>query len=453
MEKDLKNDIGFFGALSIVVGTVIGAGVFFRIAAMVAATQSASLTLLAWVVGGGLTICAGLSVAELAAAIPETGGAVKYLERSYGKLFGFLFGWVQVLIYNPGNIAALGIIFATQVLSLLGLPQNLLLPIAIASVLSIMGINLLGSRFTSRFQQVTSILKLIPIFLIIIFGLTNQSQVVEVKLFPVQAGGNIDFFAGLGGALVASLFAFDGWMNVGNVAGEMKNPKKHLSKVITIGLLIISFVYVAISLSFLKVLPLDQISGNINTASEAAQKLFGVNGGKLVTVGILISVYGTLNGYTMTAIRVPYALALEKSLPFSGHLSKLNKNSIPFVSAILVTGLACIFMAAGSFDMLTNLVIFVVWFFSFLLILAVFILRKREPDLHRPYKVVLYPVLPIVGMLGALFIMWTTLTQQPILAMIGIALTVAGIPVFYYQTKIKQTDQETAVAVKIKSEE
>lgn len=450
MEKDLKNDIGFFGALSIVVGTVIGAGVFFKIAAMVAVTQSASLTLLAWAVGGILTICAGLSVAELAAAIPETGGAVKYLERSYGKLVGFLFGWVQVLIYNPGNMAALGIIFATQVLNLLGLPQGLLLPIAIASILTIMSINLLGSRFTSRFQQVTSILKLIPIFLIIIFGLSTHSQ-VDVQLFPIQAGQNIGFFAGLGGALVASLFAFDGWMNVGNIAGEMKNPQKHLSKVITIGLLVISFIYIAISLGFLKVLPLEQIAGNANTASDAAQKLFGVNGGKLVTIGILVSVYGTLNGYTMTAIRVPYALASENSLPFSKHLSKLNKNAIPFVSTALVGSLACIFMAAGSFDILTNLVIFVMWLFSFLLILAVFILRKKEPNLHRPYKVVLYPVLPIVGMLGALFIMWTTITQQPVLAMIGIAITLAGIPVFYYQTKMKRSSNSVAAVVKVKT--
>lgn len=438
MEKDLKNDVGFFGALSIVVGTVIGAGVFFKIAAMVAVTQSASLTLLAWVVGGILTICAGLSIAELAAAIPETGGAVKYLERSYGKLVGFLFGWVQVLIYNPGNMAALGIIFATQVLNLLGLPNSLLLPIAIASILTIMSINLLGSRFTSRFQQLTSILKLIPIFLIIIFGLTTNSQ-VDVQLFPIQAGQNIGFFA------------FDGWMNVGNIAGEMKNPQKHLSKVITIGLLVISFIYIAISLGFLKVLPLEQIAGNTNTASDAAQKLFGVNGGKLVTVGILVSVYGTLNGYTMTAIRVPYALALENSLPFSKHLSKLNKNAIPFVSTALVGSLACIFMAAGSFDILTNLVIFVMWFFSFLLILAVFILRKKEPNLHRPYKVVLYPVLPVIGMLGALFIMWTTITQQPALALIGIAITLAGIPVFYYQTKMKRSSDSVAAVVKVKS--
>ena len=434
MEKKLKHDIGFFGALSIVVGTVIGGGVFFKIAAMVAVTQSASLTLLAWLVGGILTICAGLSIAELAAAIPETGGAVKYLERTYGKLFGFLFGWVQVLIYNPGNMAALGIIFATQVLNLLGLPELFLLPIAMISVLSIVGINLLGSRFASRFQQFTSVLKMIPIFLIIIFGLTRSSD-VAVQLFPVQAGEGIGFFTGLGGALVASLFAFDGWMNIGNVAGEMKNPQKHLSKVITIGLLIISFIYIAISLSFLKVLPLEQISGNTNTASEAAQRLFGVGGGRLITVGILISVYGTLNGYIMTAIRVPYALALENALPFSNQLKKLNKNAIPYISSILVAALACLFMALGSFDLLTNLVIFVMWGFSFLLILGVFVLRKKEPQLHRPYKVVLYPILPIIGMLGALFIMWTTLTQQPFLASLGIIITLLGVPVYWSQSR------------------
>lgn len=434
--KGLKRDIGLMGAFSTVMGTVIGAGVFFKIAAMVKLTGSANLALLAWVFAGVFTIAGGLCVAELATAIPETGGAIRYLNHTYGNLWGFLFGWIQMLVYFPANIAALGIIWSTQFINLFHLKSSLLLPIAFAAVISILIINLLGTRLATTAQSIFAILKLIPIGVIVVAGLFSQGE-VTVSLLPITAGENISIVGGLGGAIVASMFAFDGWLGLGNVAGEMKRPEKDLPRAIIVGLSAISIVYVLISYVFLKYMPIEQIAGNQNAASEVAQIIFGAKGGKLVTLGILISVYGALNGYTLTGIRVPYALAIQNQLPFSKQLKHLNRFSIPTLSAVLVSVVSMIMMFLGTFDLLTDLAIFVTWTFSLLLFLAVFILRKREPDMVRPYKVTFYPVMPMIAIFGALYIMFSTLLQQPILAMIGVGVTALGVPVYYYVKKKK----------------
>ncbi|MDR1568142.1 MAG: amino acid permease [Streptococcaceae bacterium] len=434
--RELKKEIGLFGALSTVVGTVIGGGVFFKISAMAQATGSANLALLAWIFSGIFTIAGGLTVAELATAIPKTGGAVKYLEHTYGKIWGFLFGWVQMLVYYPANTAALAIIWATQCINLFHLDRALLLPIAFLVTISVMLINLLGTKVATGTLSIFMILKLIPLALIVGFGLLSKGE-VSISLIPITAGYHVSLVAGLGAAIVASMFAFDGWLGLGNVAGEMKRPERDLPRAIIVGLSAISVVYILVSYVFLKYLSIGEIAGNQNAASEVAQLIFGAQGGKLVTIGILISVYGAINGYTLTAIRVPYALALEGSLPFSRAFSKLNRFSIPTLSAIFTVFLSLIMMFLGTFDLLTNLAIFVTWTFSLLLFIAVFILRRREPSLVRPYKVVCYPVVPVIAIIGALYIMLSTLFQQTVLALIGIGITALGIPVFYYVKKHK----------------
>ena len=177
--KQLQKNIGLFAAFSTVMGTVIGAGVFFKVASVTASTQSAGLSLLAWLAGGILTICGGLTSAELAAAIPVTGGAIKYLEASYGKLTGFLMGWAQTLIYFPANIAALSIIFSTQLINLLHLSNGLLVPIAMLCGASVSGVNLLGAKYGARLQSVALIAKLIPLIVIVIWGLGSSSPVPQ----------------------------------------------------------------------------------------------------------------------------------------------------------------------------------------------------------------------------------------------------------------------------------
>ena len=435
MKGKLKREINLFGALATVMGTVIGAGVFFKTAAVTASTQSTSLTLLVWLLGGFLTICAGLTVAELATAIPETGGAVKYIEASYGKLPSFLLGWSQSLIYFPANIAALSIIFATQLINLLQLSTNYLLVIAIITAISITGLNLLGTKAGTTVQSATLVIKLIPLAVIVIWGLLTPGN-GTVQLLPIEAGKDVSFAQGLSSALLATLFAYDGWLGVGAMAGEMKHPEKDLPKAIILGLSFVTVVYLLINYVFLKTLPIDQIAGNLNAASDASGVIFGQIGGKIVTIGILISVYGALNGYTLTGIRVPYAMALENELPFSNQLTKLSKKfTVPYTSAIFQLVIACIMMTVGSFDLLTDMLIFVMWLFSLLIFVGVFVLRKKQPDLPRPYKVPLYPVVPLIAIVGAVFILSMTLFTQTGLAMIGIVVTLLGIPVYFYKNK------------------
>ncbi|WP_130706226.1 APC family permease [Tetragenococcus halophilus] len=434
-ENPLKKEISFSGALSTVMGTVIGAGVFFKAAAVVSHTQSAGLTLFAWLFAGFLTICGGLTVAELATAIPKTGGPIRYIEVTYGKMPSFLLGWAQTIIYFPANIAALSIIFATQFIHLFQLNEHILIPLAMITAVSVTGINLLGTKIAANVQSAALFIKLLPILVIVVAGIILPGQ-VEVGVADLSIGGDSSWASGFSAALLATLFAYDGWLNVGNIAGEMKQPEKDLPKAIILGLGSVAVVYWIINFVYLKTLPADQIAGNLNASSEVANQLFGNMGGKIVTIGILISVYGALNGYTMTGIRVPFALSLNDEFPFSKYLKKVSKKTkVPFVAALVQLVIACIMMTLGTFDLLTDMLIFVMWSFSMLLFLAVFILRKKAPEMPRPYKVPLYPVVPLIAMIGGGFILMMTLITTPGLALTGIGVTAIGVPVYYYMKK------------------
>ncbi|WP_125713844.1 APC family permease [Companilactobacillus kedongensis] len=433
-DAQLKRNIGFWAALSTVIGTAIGGGVFFKTPVVTEVTGSSSLTLFSWLLGGLITIAAGLTTAELSAAIPETGGMVEYINHTYGKTPSFMLGWAEMVIYFPANISALSIIFSTQLIHLLGMDLKYLIPMALVVALSITLINLCGSKYGGGFQTFTTVFKLIPIALIIVFGLFSKNG-GPVPLFPVKAGTDINFLTGLGHGLLATMFAYDGWIQVGNIAGELKNPKKDLPRAIIFGLLGITVIYLFINFVFLKSLPIGSIVGNENTAADAAKVIFGDFGGRLVTIGILISVYGAINGYTMTGLRIPYAMALDKTLPFSKQLSKLSKFGIPTAAALVQLFIAFIMVFLGDFNTLTDMLVFVIWIFYTMTFAATIILRKREPELKRPYKALLYPFTPIVAILGGVFIVVSTIFTQTSLALLGLGITLLGLPVYAYARK------------------
>ncbi|MCH4008917.1 APC family permease [Companilactobacillus sp.] len=431
VDSDLKRELGFFPALSTVMGLVIGGGVFFKISSVTAATGSASLTILVWLLAGFITINAGLTIAELATALPVAGGIYKYIEYIYGKVPAFLLAWAQSVIYYPAAIAALSIVFATQVINLTNIPDATRIPIAIAVAVFLFLSNLLGAKAGGRIQSVAFVAKLIPIVLIIAVGLFTPSN-NPVSFFPVTAGSHPNFWTSLGTGYVATMFAFDGWMNVGNMAGEMKHPEKDLSRSIIIGLLLITLVYVSISFVFVKELPFHIIPGNENAASEAAIKIFGNIGGKIVTIGILISVFGSINGYTMTGTRVSYALGKDDDIVFANFFAKLTKNTrVPMNAGIVQTVIAIIMIFLGTFDYLTDMLVFVMWIFSIMMFVGVFILRRKEPDLKRPYKVSFYPIPPIIAIIGGGYIVFSTIALQPVLAFLGIFITIVGLPLYY----------------------
>lgn len=433
-KQALNQTIGFTAALATVMGTVIGAGVFFKADPVTHATGSTGLTMLAWLVGGLITICAGLTAAELAAAIPETGGMMRYIDHTYGSLAAFLLGWAETTVYFPANIAALSIVFATQCINLFSWSAYWQIPIAIIVGLSLTILNFFGSRVGGLFQSFTTVFKLIPLAIIIVFGLIHPgSNAVHVSLFDVtRSNGSGSFLSALGSGVLATLFAYDGWIHVGNIAGELKHPERDLPRSILIGLTGTMVVYLLVSAVFVLVLPINQIAGNPNAASEVARVLFGGVGGKIITMGILISVYGGINGYTMTGMRIPYAMALENRLPFSRQLRSLSKTGAPVVSGLVQISIAIVMMFMGGFNTLTDMLVVVIWIFYILTFIAVFILRKREPELNRPYRTLGYPVIPLIAILGGIFIVVNTLFTQTMLTLIGIGITLLGLPFYYY---------------------
>lgn len=432
----IQKNIGFFPALALVMGTVIGSGVFFKVSNITEVTGTPGMTLLVWLLGGVITICAGLTVAELAAAIPRNGGLTTYIEYTYGKFSGFLAGWAQSFIYFPAMIAAQAIVFSEQVLNLLHLKDGWIVPVAFIAVASIYLINIIGSKAGGILQSVTLVVKLIPLIVIIIFGLMNTGD-VEVSLAPNTGDTGINFFTAIGAGLLATMFAYDGWIHVGNIAGEMKNPKRDLPLAIVLGLGLVTVIYLLINATFLYTMPIEDLKGNLSAATDASEMLLGDMGGKLVTIGILISVYGALNGYTMTGMRLPYTMAEKNILPFKESFMKVTNAGIPWFSGLVQVIIGAIMITSRSFDAITNMLVFVIWAFYVMAFYAVFVLRKRESELERPYKVPLYPVIPAIAIIAGVFVMVNTVFTQPVLAIVGIIITLLGIPIYKMRIRVK----------------
>lgn len=439
--QGLKKNFGVATAMSIVVGCVIGAGVFFKPYAIYQATGGApGMGMLAWIAGGFASIVAALTFAEVAILIPKTGGMAAYLGEVYNEKIGFLAGWMQTVIFYPAFLAGYGVKVGSELGAHLGMRYAL--PIAMAVIITLVVINTLGSKTAGGIQVVSTICKLIPLLLLMVFGFIFGSGNNPVFTPMVAEGKNSA--AVLGSTLLAVLFAFEGWTNVGTIAGEMKNPSRDLPRAIVGGVSIIMAVYFIINIAYLWVIPADQLMNLESPASAVAMQIFGPIGGLLIKIGIIISVIGAANGFLMSGSRVAYLLARQNTLPASSRLSSLNKNRVPANSIILVGFLACLYSLSGKFDMLTDLAVFSCWIFYTLTFACVMKLRRTKPDLPRKYKVPFYPVIPILAILSGLYVMVSQLflsgSSARLLSIGSIAITLLGLPVYilvkkYYNNK------------------
>lgn len=430
-EHCLKKDLGLIATTALVVGMVIGSGIFMKPGKVIAAAGDSSLGLLAWGLGGIITLAAGLTIAELGAQIPKTGGLYAYLDEVYGKLWGYLFGWVQTLIYGPATIGALGLYFSSLLLPFFGFPESLKLPVAIAAVVFLAVINALGTKYGGLIQSLATAGKLIPIALIAVFGLIKgNGQVLGMASGAAET-------AGMGAAILATLWAYDGWIAVGFVAGEMKDPARQLPKAIVLGLGIVVTAYLSINVAILHVLPAAEVVGlGKYAAGTVAGTLFGEFGGRMISVGILVSIFGTLNGFILTSPRVPYAMALRGQLPASEWLSRTQAGcGTPVNAIILQMAIVILLMTLGDPDRLTDIAMFIIWVFYILGFLAVFTLRRRNPGLTRSYSVPGYPVVPLVAVAGAIYIVGSTLLGSPMDSIYSLLVTVAGVPVYWLMNR------------------
>jgi APA family basic amino acid/polyamine antiporter len=427
-QNNLKKNLGFVATMALVVGMVIGSGIFMKPGKVILAAGDSTMALIAWVFGGVITLAAGLTVSELGVQIPKTGGLYTYLNEVYGKLWAYLYGWMQTVIYGPATIGALGLYFASLILPFFAISDELKLPIAIGVVFFMTGVNCLGTKYGGFIQTVATIGKLIPIALIVIFGLwKGNGQILGMT-------SDVSPSIGMGAAILATLWAYDGWIGVSFVAGEMKDPAKQLPKAIIVGLGIVIAAYITINMAMMHVLPAAEIAAlGKMAASTTAGLLFGEMGGKLISIGILVSIFGALNGYILTNGRVPYAMALEGQLPASSILSKVPSSVGTPVNAMLLEAiLATVLMICWDPDSLTDIAMFVMWTFYVSAFIAVFILRKRYPNAKRSYSVPGYPAVPMIAILGAVYIIVSMFMDKPIDAMVAVGITLIGLPVYWY---------------------
>lgn len=429
----LKRQIGLFQATILVVGLVIGSGVFFKPRAVFAASQAPGLGILAWVVGCALTMCAALSIAELGVAIPKTGGLFAYLKELFGEPVAFLFGWSQVLVYYPAMSAALVVIAVTQMTSFVPMSETTIKIGAIILLFALMGINMISTQFTTRFSTLFNIAKLVPIGVIILFG-AIMGRAHSFTPMVAENSTTATNISGFGAALLGVLFAFEGYIAAANMAGELKNPKRDYAKSLIIGLAIIAVVYIGVNLAVLNILPLDQVMTSKKVVSDAAVVIMGRPGEWLMAAGIVISIVGCEAAFLLTAGRMPYAMSREGLLPFPKTFVKVDRrSSSPINGIVLETVLAAVLVLVGSYDQLTDLLVFVNWVFFIMGIVGVFVLRIKRPDLRREgdYRVPGYPVVPIIGILGAVYVLVQTLIAGALPAIVGTVIVLVGIPAYF----------------------
>ena len=433
----LERSINLYSALALVIGTVIGSGIFFKQASVLSYSHSTTLALLAWFFGGILTLTSGLTIAEIGSQMPETGGLYTYMHNLYGKLWGFLSGWMQITVYGPAVIAALGAYLAILLQAFFGFSATYTPCVGVLSVVLISAFNFLSNRFGSALQIITTICKLVPIFAIIIFGLMFGDQNAVGQVLAEQSttvAGNF------GVAILATLFAYDGWILIANMGGEIKNPQRILPLAIVLGLSIVLLIYVFVSYSVFKTMPADMIARyGENATPHFAEMAFGKLGGKILNIGIIISILGCMNGKVMTMPRIMYAMAKNNELPFSKQLAYLNPTMhTPMVSITVIATIASGMILTVDPDRLTEICIFTVYCFYVMTFFGVFKLRRQDPQAKRPFSVPLYPLTPIVAILGAAFVLVSELFSDLSGVLISLIIVLCGIPIFYYKEKQKK---------------
>lgn len=428
-----KKSLGFLQGLAIVVGMIIGSGIFLKPSVVLNDAGSPVMALVAWILGGVVTLCSALSIAEIASNIPRAGGLYTYLEELYGEKVGFLLGWVQSVISYPASVAAQAIAFATYSAYFIPMGEWQQRFLAFGVLAFVLLMNILSTRCGGVIQVVATVGKLIPIVAILGFGLFSGIAPGASGLSTALIG---EGGGGIGAAILGTLWAYDGWIGVTNMAAEMHNPKKNLPRVIFIGIVFVIIVYALFNIVLFNALPGEQLAVSGTPGADAAVALFGEGGAAFLTVGIMISVFGSLNGYLMTAARVPQAMAEKRQLPLSGILAKLHpKFGTPTNALIMQAILAVVYILSGSFNFLTDLLIFVLWIFFTLGVIGVLILRKRGMSDKANYRVPLYPVTPIIGIAGSAFILGSTMIDSPGRSLLGIAVTLLGIPVYFILKK------------------
>lgn len=438
-ETQFKREIGVFGGASIIGGIMIGSGIFYLGSFVLQRTgMSIGLALLCWVVGGAVSLLGGLCFAELGAARPKAGGVVVYLNEAYHPVVGFLNGFCSWLLSGAGSIAAVAIAIPTALKPFLEISEVGVKTIAILLVVGLTIYNYFGVRLGSVLQNISMVAKLVPILLIMCGALIFGKQSPSFSLTPLVGGpASLSQIIGMiAFGTVATLWAYEGWTNLNSVTEEMKNPSKNLPVALIVTLVGITFLYTLFNYSIYKMIPQSEIitminANNLYLGTETAKRIFGNTGSTIVLAGMMISMFGCLNGMILAFPRQYYAMGLEGHF-FKSYGTLHPKYKVPAVSLIGQCLISCVLILIRSLDQLTSIVVFISMLFNVLGVLAVMVYRRKYPDLNRPYKVWGYPI--TVAVSASLFLALTinTLMEDPVTALIGLVVPVTGVLVYMY---------------------
>jgi len=437
---ELRRDLGLAAALAIVVGTVIGSGIFRVPQTMIQSVGTVQMVFIVWIVGGILSLAGALTYAELAAALPGAGGEYVYLTEAYGPMWGYLYSWTQLSVAKSGSIATLATAFFEYTAHFIPEFEKVWftvgpLPIkygqifALFLILFLGLVNYFGVRIGGNVQIAVTVVKVGLIAFLILAGLFYSHAAAHAEPMaapPLQTG----FIA----ALVAALWAYDGWNNVGMVASEIRNPKRNLPLALIGGTLGVIAIYMLANWAYFRVLTPAEVAGHKLVAAEMMQRVQGPAGAAAVSIAAMISIFAALNGSILTGARVPYAAARD-GLFFRSAARVHPAFHTPGVSIMMLTGWSCLLVLSGKYDDLYNFVIFGSWILYAMATASVFVLRRKRPDLPRPYKTLGYPIVPGLFLAGAAVLEVRTLIDKPRQAILGIVLMLLGLPLYFYWKK------------------
>lgn len=466
-QPHLQKTIGLWSATTIVIGTIIGSTIFMKPATMAGQLGSPLLLIVVWLIAGFISIFGAMAFAELGTMFPETGGQYVYLRKAYGDFIAYLYGWGSIAVINTAAIAAIAFVCAAYAGNFVHLPHfdqqtenSIVLHIpmigdiaplqnagvktlAVAIIMVLTVANYLSVRLGNAIQFISTLLKALAL-VVLVFGIlfsgkgSTENFLTNSKSFHLSGWS---LFAAFMAATTGALASYDGWNNLGMVGGEIKDPRRNITKSLLMGVFACIVIYVLISLAYMYVLPIDEMAASPLVASDATSKVYGSAGGTIVAILIVTSTFGATSVNLLANARVIFAMAEANSFfPWTG---KIHSRFQTPGNSVLVLGIwSSLFVVSGSFDILADMFIFVSWIFYGLVVVGVFILRKKMPSVERPYKVMGYPVIPAIFILFTAFYLITTLYNDlvnytngkvPFInSVLGVLLTAIGIPLFFF---------------------
>jgi len=472
----LERKLGLWASVSIVIGSVIGSSIFMKPATMAAQLGSPLLLLLVWIVAGVVSLFGGMINAEVGCMIPESGGQYAYFRKMYNNFFAYLFGWACFIVINTASISGIAFVFADYLQYFIKLPRfsqsvehsiPFVIPfigkfyllenigvkaIAVLIIIILTWINVRSLKAGGAIQVFFSVLKVAAlIFLVIAIFFSGKGSLLNLRQDSLTFDHSLwkvipAFIAATTGALAA----YDGWNNLGFISGEIKDPQKNLPRGLIVGLITCIIIYALTNEAYLYMLPVDTMKNSSLVASDALYKVMGVAGGGFVALMVVLSTAGATNGNILPSSRVIYAMGEEKN--FFAFTGKVNSKYRTPANALLLQCIwAVLLVFIGSFDMLMDMFVFISWIFYGFAAYGIFILRRKMPDVHRPFKLKGYPYLPIIFIFfSTLYVVITLYNdinnymegKSPIInSVFGLALTAIGIPLYWFFKKKPATNE------------